>query len=133
MAFVNKLRCSAADVLTVSDEQWLKNLTDETYGQDWLDLDSHMSTTLFACFDTASSSKHVEVLSQRLKRTNGLQSGRAIWQSLAEAANPTTGPRKQERDRELAAKSYFTARPTAVEVELGMEHLLTDWASTSDG
>ena len=133
LAFINKLRCSASDVLLVSDEQWLANLSDNVHGQAWLDLDSYMSTTLFACFDTASTSKHVEVLSQRLKRTNGLQSGRAIWLSLSEAANPTTGPRKQERDRTLAAKTYFTTRPSAVEVELAMEHLLTDWSSSSDG
>ena len=133
LTFMQKLRSSASDVLTFSDAQWLTCLNDNEYGQSWLELDSIMSTTLFACFDTASSSKYVEVIAQRLKRTNGLQSGRAIWQALSEAANPTSGPRRQERESIVKSKSYFTNTTTPVECELAMEHMLTDWSSTTEG
>ena len=121
MAFLLKLRCSASDILLATDSQWLANLQDNTHGQSWLDLDSLLSTTLYACFDTSSSSKHVEVLSQRLKRSNGLQSGRAIWKALTENANPTSGPCKQEKEHRISSKSYFNANPTPVEIELALE------------
>ena len=133
LAFIQKLRCSASIVLSATDDEWIANLSDDTHGQSWLELDSLMSTTIFACLDTAAASKHVEVLTQRLKRTNGLQSGRAIWRSLHDAANPTSGPRKREHEKRIGQKSYFTAQSTAVDIELSMEHLLTDWASTSEG
>lgn len=132
LAYHRSTNCNAgaSSVLLMSEAQWAKCLCDDTHGQQWLELDSLLSTTIFACFTTTS--KHVQILSSRLARTDSWSSGRAIWDMLKDAANPTSGPRKQEREANIKSKNYFTDKMDATATEVALERLLTDWMGTTE-